>query len=374
MTKSKFLFFGILSFFALIILSSFVVAYGTSFENAELIGPGTYEGSGFEVKDPPAYYKINLPSGTEYKMIMTSEGTYNNCMNFNLYDLNRKKLAGGDCENSGALLRWGGYAEQESSEYYLVLNSGSDGVGDWYYTKNFRLVVEERDVGDAGLGIDVGANFEDALLVEPGTIEGTVIAGCCGNDEKDMYKIDLKKNQNLSLKVTPLKLDSSTTSYPDLSAIIYGEDRRSVISSIYNGEGQIFSLNYFSPMDQTVYFAILRDSVGGKYSVEVVVKEGQPAKKETTRDVTESSPNDYDSFYPSYKNTSIWSSYFAKLGAILVVILVVLLILSIFWLWMLIDCIKREFKDKVMWIVLLLVLGPVGAIAYYFVVKRKNKN
>ncbi|MBI2133277.1 PLDc N-terminal domain-containing protein [Candidatus Woesearchaeota archaeon] len=44
----------------------------------------------------------------------------------------------------------------------------------------------------------------------------------------------------------------------------------------------------------------------------------------------------------------------------------------IFWLIMLIDCIKREFDQKALWIILILVLGIVGAILYYFMVKRKG--
>lgn len=48
------------------------------------------------------------------------------------------------------------------------------------------------------------------------------------------------------------------------------------------------------------------------------------------------------------------------------------LILGIFWLWMLIDCSKRNFKDKAVWVILLIFLNILGAILYYFLVKRKN--
>lgn len=49
-----------------------------------------------------------------------------------------------------------------------------------------------------------------------------------------------------------------------------------------------------------------------------------------------------------------------------------------FWLWMLIDLIKRNqfhnFGDnaKVIWIVLLIFLGIIGAIVYFFMEKRKG--
>ncbi|MDD5627143.1 MAG: PLD nuclease N-terminal domain-containing protein [Patescibacteria group bacterium] len=48
------------------------------------------------------------------------------------------------------------------------------------------------------------------------------------------------------------------------------------------------------------------------------------------------------------------------------------LLLFILWILMLIDCIKRDFSQKTLWIILLIVLGWIGAVAYYFAVKRKN--
>jgi len=48
------------------------------------------------------------------------------------------------------------------------------------------------------------------------------------------------------------------------------------------------------------------------------------------------------------------------------------LLLFIFWLLMLIDCIKREFDDRVLWIIMLIFLNFTAAILYFFIVKRKN--
>jgi len=50
----------------------------------------------------------------------------------------------------------------------------------------------------------------------------------------------------------------------------------------------------------------------------------------------------------------------------------IFLILFAFWLWMLIDCAKREFDDKALWIILLIFLNFIAAILYFFIVKRKN--
>lgn len=43
------------------------------------------------------------------------------------------------------------------------------------------------------------------------------------------------------------------------------------------------------------------------------------------------------------------------------------------WVWMLIDVIKRteaELPDKTMWIIIIILLGSLGALVYYFVKKR----
>ncbi|MBI4019627.1 MAG: PLDc N-terminal domain-containing protein [Candidatus Aenigmarchaeota archaeon] len=42
-----------------------------------------------------------------------------------------------------------------------------------------------------------------------------------------------------------------------------------------------------------------------------------------------------------------------------------------FTVWMLIDCIQRDFKDKLLWIIIIFIGGPIGALVYYFAVRKK---
>jgi len=48
---------------------------------------------------------------------------------------------------------------------------------------------------------------------------------------------------------------------------------------------------------------------------------------------------------------------------------------AIFWVWMFIDCLTRENyreqNDKVVWVIVLLLASFLGAIIYYFFIKRK---
>lgn len=57
------------------------------------------------------------------------------------------------------------------------------------------------------------------------------------------------------------------------------------------------------------------------------------------------------------------------MGAILITIAVGLA----FWVWMLIDCLKRDFKDKIPWLAAIIIGNTLGAILYYILVKRKSK-
>jgi len=75
-------------------------------------------------------------------------------------------------------------------------------------------------------------------------------------------------------------------------------------------------------------------------------------------------------------NNDYGSTAAASIGIGLIIFWLIFMLISIlffaFWIWMLVDCVKRDFDQKVLWIILILVLGWIGAIAYYFVVRRKN--
>tara|TARA_Y100000310_G_C20003940_1_gene499836 strand:- start:21 stop:287 length:267 start_codon:yes stop_codon:yes gene_type:complete len=54
-----------------------------------------------------------------------------------------------------------------------------------------------------------------------------------------------------------------------------------------------------------------------------------------------------------------------------------ILILGVFWIWMLIDCLKRNFKkdnEKLIWVLVLIFTHIIGAAIYFFLIKSKNKN
>jgi hypothetical protein len=68
---------------------------------------------------------------------------------------------------------------------------------------------------------------------------------------------------------------------------------------------------------------------------------------------------------------------FIFLGFAFLILLIMATILGLFalWIWMIIDCAKRKFKtdsEKVVWILVIVLLSYLGAVIYYFAVKRNN--
>ena len=62
------------------------------------------------------------------------------------------------------------------------------------------------------------------------------------------------------------------------------------------------------------------------------------------------------------------------LGVLLIVGLV--LFFFIFWIMMIVDAAQRKFRsdsDKIVWILIIVFLHILGAIIYYFVVKKNKK-
>ena len=48
----------------------------------------------------------------------------------------------------------------------------------------------------------------------------------------------------------------------------------------------------------------------------------------------------------------------------------------VFWILMIIDCVKRDFKgdnEKIVWVLVIVLLGFIGATIYYFAVKINEK-
>lgn len=74
-------------------------------------------------------------------------------------------------------------------------------------------------------------------------------------------------------------------------------------------------------------------------------------------------------------------AWFVGLGAGAMILMILLwlvvaaiaIYLFIFWIQMIIDCAKRKFKndtDKIVWIIVIVLVQIIGAIIYYYVVRK----
>lgn len=66
--------------------------------------------------------------------------------------------------------------------------------------------------------------------------------------------------------------------------------------------------------------------------------------------------------------------FFSAFFFIWITFAVIFLLGFILWIWILVDCIKRDFKnenEKLLWILILIFAHWIGALIYYFLVKRK---
>lgn len=90
--------------------------------------------------------------------------------------------------------------------------------------------------------------------------------------------------------------------------------------------------------------------------------------------------SDYDYDWDTTTTTSDAAGAAVGIGLIIVWIVVIAVALAffIFWIIMLLDCIKRDFPQRSTWLIILIVSIFVGglywiaALVYFFVVKRKN--
>lgn len=68
-------------------------------------------------------------------------------------------------------------------------------------------------------------------------------------------------------------------------------------------------------------------------------------------------------------NWMVWAIPF------MLILIAIPVLLAAFWIWMLIDCITRNFsksEDKIIWVIVIVFTTIIGALIYYFLVKNKK--
>jgi prolipoprotein diacylglyceryltransferase len=72
-------------------------------------------------------------------------------------------------------------------------------------------------------------------------------------------------------------------------------------------------------------------------------------------------------------DSSPFPIFFAFFGFFWVLIMLLSIASMIFWVWMLVDVVTRDFKkadDKPIWILIVALTGVVGSLVYYFMIRK----
>jgi len=72
-----------------------------------------------------------------------------------------------------------------------------------------------------------------------------------------------------------------------------------------------------------------------------------------------------------------FAAFFILIFIVSILIFILVILAIVFWIFMIVDAAQREFKqenDKVLWILIVVLTGIIGAIIYYFMIKKPNKH
>ena len=78
--------------------------------------------------------------------------------------------------------------------------------------------------------------------------------------------------------------------------------------------------------------------------------------------------------FNNYESVMVYGLWII-VGSIVIAVIIGVLIFA-FWVSMLIDCLKRDFKkdyEKIVWVLVMIFLHFLGATIYYFVIKKEIK-
>lgn len=256
----------------LVLLSSVVYAAGTSFDNAEQINAGEIK-SGKLSDDQIDYYKVNVNSGQEIVVNIAYGGGGNVFYFYN--DKREQKTSSG---LSGADKGFSYYYFASSTEngvYYLAIARS-------YGQPEYNLNISYIDASDAGSGKDIGISFEDAYLIKEGAYNGTTFSGNHGTDKSDMYKIELKKDDRLTVVFTP-QMFLTNGKYSSVDVDLFDSNRNKLLSKGTQNPGSIFNISYLSKVDQILYMSV-GNYDGGLYHMDVKIEPNQKEKICTPKD------------------------------------------------------------------------------------------
>jgi len=249
---------------------------GGGFETAVKIEPGSYKGGSIKSHEAEYFYITDVKPGQEIKIkgTFTPETELSALATVDLYDEDRVDLGVG-CYESGegtmdilCEVSWMTNSDKESYKYYIRI--GSDA---WNIT-SYLLDVSLIDRYDAGSQTDAGDVFEKAMIITSGNYTA-YLSGELGTDTKDFYKIGIKKEGTLTVKVTP-----PSTASPNLR--IYNSSRAVMKEEFAPNPGAIIQASLTATKSENLFVEVSCDRWCSKSLVNYtlsITTEGEPIEE-----------------------------------------------------------------------------------------------
>ena len=182
-----------------------------------------------------------------------------------LADATGKDLVRESCRNSEQTIAWLGKGEDETLRFRFALG-GCNGIAEG---SGIRLSIE--DAYDAGTTRDAGDEFDSALPISAGRLQGVLAAPNAGDDLRDYYRIpSLGAGRALKLKAVP----PTDVGY---RLTIFDQDRVLKMQKASANRGAIVRVGWTPKEDQEEVFVLVEqtgapnDATSVPYTVEVSI-------------------------------------------------------------------------------------------------------
>ncbi|XOB41494.1 MAG: hypothetical protein ACKKMS_02100 [Candidatus Nealsonbacteria bacterium] len=238
---------------------------GDSYETAVKLELGNYQREAMEEKE---YFYVDVKAGQEINIKYTfGVGTGRDGWGILfLYDEDRTNLvdkwdAVSENDLKSITISWLSNSEKDSYKYYIKA-----GYDYGYDVSSVSFDISLTDRYDTGSQTDAGNTFEKAMSITAGNYTA-YLSGKEGTDTKDFYKVGIKKEEKLTIKITP-----PTEAKPSLK--IYNSDRVVIKEEYAPNPGAIIQASLTTKKSEDLFVKVSCDSWCSKNLVKYALNIG----------------------------------------------------------------------------------------------------
>jgi len=273
---------AIISFLGMLLVGVMGVVYaqqalpkgGDSFDTAVKLESGNYQGGSLESKEVEYFFLEGIKPGQEIKIkgSFTAANVDTGALAIlDLYDENRARVVEGwkEAGETPALITMSWLPNADKASYKYYIKAGSD----VWKIASHSLDISLTNRYDAGSQTDAGDAFEKAMAIISGNYTA-YLSGEEGIDTKDFYKTGIKKDEKLTVKITP-----PSTASPSLK--IYNSNRQVLKEVFASNPGAIVQTSLTATKSEDLFIEVSCDRWCSKNLVNYTLNiktEGVPAE------------------------------------------------------------------------------------------------